>query len=210
MSRIIVIVGGSTTGKTDFAYSLAKMAGAAAVVCGDQYQLVGGFPLATGAVDSERHAGVRRELYGVLAPTVERTLSADEYAVRLNGVLSRFPDELVVIDGLSLAYFPILARLRADHRTLVIGTQPRWTTPFRVIARMWRLMRAGVVTEIRNGAREYGAASWYIRNSFVPQEIIRHGVVLGAIRVFWKGLTGEAICGKNRRMATSGEVDLWV
>jgi hypothetical protein len=209
MCRVIVIVGGSTTGKTGLAYALAEIVRARAVVCGDQWQLVAGFPLATGIADGA-HSHLRRELYAMLPP-VSAPPSSATYAAILGDVLRRYPTGCIVIDSLSLAYFPVIHLLRQSHQVLVIGLRPNWLTmPFRVVRRMWNAWRAGAVTEIRTGAQKYGAHAWYLRNSFVAQNLTRYGFFLGGALILWKGLTGEAIRGKHRRIVASGAVDVWV
>lgn len=203
--RILIIVGGSTTGKTDFAFALAQTL-TCPVVCGDQWQLIAGHPLATGISDAERHASISRKMYGMLPATSADTLTANEYEKSLDGVLSSHsPDDLIVIDSLSLAYFSVIPVLRRHHRVLVIGIRPNWRTPFRLAIRMWNKYRAGVIGEIRNGSN-----GWYRRNSFVAQEILSRSAVGAAIAVFWRTIRGEAIYGKHRRIIATGLVDYWL
>lgn len=210
MSRIVVIVGGSTTGKTELAYKLARVVGAATVVCGDQYQIVGGFPIATGIIDSAAYGDVKRELYGILPATTDSTLSDAEYGAYLDNVLACHPNDLVIIDGLSVAYFSVLAQLRERHDTIVLGLRPHWATPLRVLQRMWKAWRGGIVPELRSGGQKYGEQCWYYRNSFVAQAIAHHGLLIAMVRILWTGLTGEAIRGKHRRILASDAVDVWL
>lgn len=209
MTRIVIVAGGSTAGKTSLACSLATMGHAAAIICGDQWQLVAGFPIATSIVDAD-WAG-RRELYGMLPPNSGGTLSATEYHRALESVLRRYPGQLVVIDGLSFAYFELIPLLRRQHKVLVIGLRPRWITlPFRLLVRMWRAWRQGVVHEIKSGTAQFGPSAFHPSRTFVVRDVAKYGAVIGGALVFVKLLTGEAIRGKDHNIRASGMVDQWL
>ncbi|MBS3091175.1 hypothetical protein J4217_01870 [Candidatus Pacearchaeota archaeon] len=95
----LVIVGPSTSGKTELAFTIAETL-SGEVINADKYYLVRGFPTMTGLPNFSSHPTVKSHLYAELDPT-EDTLNLVDYANRVTRIESEIKGRgnLEIIEG---------------------------------------------------------------------------------------------------------------
>lgn len=211
-SSIIAVVGGSCAGKTSYAYHLAKSLNATGVICGDKYQLIRGWPLATGQREASLQMGVQKYLYQCLPPDSE-PFTAEQYARAVRGIVAAYPG-LYIIDGLSASYQSAIDNFGAP--VSLYGLAPR-PIALAVPIWVWRMVHNwGVINEVRWNFVKYGRSSWITKNSLVVRHISDYldgftslaGLAIGLIRA---GLhdEGGVIHGKHAAFLANARVR-WV
>jgi tRNA A37 N6-isopentenylltransferase MiaA len=112
----LIIVGPSTSGKTEIAFKVAEMVGGE-IINADKYYLVKGFPTMTGLPDFSKHPTIKHHLYEELDPT-EDTLNEFDYAERVADLECEIKrrGNLPIIEG---SYHRFVRRLLESKRPYV-------------------------------------------------------------------------------------------
>ena len=95
----ILIVGPSTTGKTEIAFKIAELVGGE-VINADKFYLFKGFPSMTGLPDFSRHPTIKHHLYEILNPE-EETLEPEDFSRQLERVEKEIRErgKIPIIEG---------------------------------------------------------------------------------------------------------------
>src|SRR5258706_4044712 len=176
MGKLIVVVGGSTSGKTKFAFDMAT-SNAGMVICGDQYQTLQGWPISSGASDALAYHYIWKELY-LSRPGNDCPYDCDEYLAALRNVLAQVSDDTdAIIDGMSVEYMKQFAGYERfnsrDVSIIGINNPPRDIVKERILKRAERMVVGGVIPEVVLALDRYGRDCWLVKNSLVVQHVMR-------------------------------------
>jgi tRNA A37 N6-isopentenylltransferase MiaA len=177
-NKSLIIVGPSTSGKTEIAFRIAKTLGGE-LINADKYYLVKGFPTMTGLPDFSTHPNVRSHLYAELDPT-EETLNSIDYENRVSLIESQVKSRgnLAIIEG---SYHRFIRCLLSSGRPyLSVGIKWSGGLEPRVRKRV-----EDVVFSEERGIEEVRAG---LKNGWRDTYVMKHG---SAIRPIVEYLDGD-------------------
>ena len=174
---LLVILGPTTTGKTELAAELARRLDGA-LINADKFYLFNGFSVGTGRADVEAHADLPRHLYACVPrdaapPPVglwRQWLKTTVAAVRARG---RVP----VVEGSSFGLASAAAALAArtpGARVLGLRWRDRHGLEQRVAQRVAAACDAGLLAETEAALADGLEDSWVMRKSVVYPHMVAH------------------------------------
>src|SRR3989344_1216928 len=119
--KALVILGPTTTGKTEVAFELAKRLDGE-VINADKFYLFSGLPLSTGLSSLSRQSKVPSHLYQILEPTADG-LPLVDYLLLVKPLIPSIlgKGKLPIIEGCSYGYTRALMDLNKLSETLQYG-----------------------------------------------------------------------------------------
>ena len=174
---LVVVLGPTTTGKTDLAADLARTVDGE-LINADKFYLFDRFSIGTGRADVEVHADLPRHLYGCL-PARASLPSVGTWATWLDRVVRdiRSRGRVPVVEGSSFGLTAAAARLAArTPGSQVVGL--RWASrqglAQRVAQRVHLACEAGLLDETEAAVADGLADTWVMRRSIVYRPMMAH------------------------------------
>lgn len=173
----LIIVGPSTSGKTEIAFRIAEELGGE-IINADKYYLVRGFPTMTGLPDFSSHPTIKHHLYAELNPT-EDSIESQDYADRVGVIESEIKrrGNLPIIEG---SYHRFV-------RSLLESKRPYVCAGIKWLGNLERCVRQrveDVVFNERKGIREVKSG---LRNGWRDTYVMRSGSAIFPIVEYLDG-----------------------
>lgn len=174
---LVVILGPTTTGKTDLAASIAREIGGE-LVNADKFYLFDGFAIGTGRADVEAHADLRRHLYACVAPDGALP-SVGVWARWLKAVVTdvRRRGRVPIVEGSSFGLASAAAALATRtpmSRVLGLRWRDQAGLSERVATRVAAACGAGLIAETKAALAAGLGESWVMRKSVVYPHVVSH------------------------------------
>ncbi len=176
--KALVILGPTTTGKTEVAFTIAKRFGGE-LINGDKFYLFSGFPTSTGLSSFLVTGEVPTHLYQELEPRVDR-LSLIDYLLKVNSLVPNIlrRNKLPIIEGCSYGYTNAIIEvnklLPKPKYGPFIGL--RWPKGYdlqsKVEERVNSLFREGAISEIERELKESHKYSYPMRKGVITVPIV--------------------------------------
>ena len=174
---LVVVLGPTTTGKTELATELARTLDGE-LINADKFYLFDRFSIGTGRADIEAHADLPRHLYGCL-PARASLPSVATWAAWLDRVVRdvRSRGRVPIVEGSSFGLTAAAARLATrTPGSHVIGL--RWSSAQglsqRVAHRVQLACEAGLLDETEAAVADGLADTWVMRRSIVYGPMMAH------------------------------------
>ncbi len=151
MRSPLVIVGATSSGKTDIVCNLAREMNGE-VITGDKYHLIDGCPIGTGRADILSQHDVPKHLYGCLPHDFD-PLQPEQYACSVQGVIEDIQSRNAV-PIIELLFPEYLAELLKSVRVKVVGLRIANTAndiAARIRKRLTNALKFGLVEEAAQG-----------------------------------------------------------
>lgn len=177
-NKALVILGPSTTGKTEVAFDVAsRLRGE--LINGDKFYLFSGFPTSIGLSSFFGTKEVPTHLYQILTPSAER-LSLVDYLLKVNKLVPQIlkRKHLPIVEGCSYGYTNAIMELDMllDKSRYGPFIGLRWPQGYdinsKVEKRIEQLFSGGLISEIEKGLQEGYEYSFPMRKGVITVPVV--------------------------------------
>lgn len=170
---VVIIVGGSSVGKTQLALDFAYNCVDPRIICGDQYQLLEGWPIASGAAEATSN---EFKLYGYgLCPGGLPPMNKEQFWDATSKFITTFPSKATpIIEGLSVEYLSTAPNKIDGRKVLIFGLRTNSVTEQHMRERLEDAIESGLFEEVTKSLEKYGSDCWMAQNSMVVKAVSQY------------------------------------
>lgn len=175
-SRSLMLVGPTTTGKTEIAIALARLLDGE-LINADKFYLYKGFPSVTGLPDFADYPDIRTHLYEILHP-IDNCLGDQEYVEHVKTIQEELWSrrKLPIIEGCYHRFAKSLMNTAGSTRFTLVGI--KWTTTeglqTAVECRVDSILNGSGIEEVQNGLRSGWRNTYAMRKGSIIRPLVEY------------------------------------